>query len=73
MSGSVWLLPAAGTTLQWVEGKKSLWSCPSLTRVFTLTVVIKIAEEKQAARKNPKFRAARAQDPFLKESNHHAF
>jgi hypothetical protein len=73
MSGSVWLLPAASTTLQWVEGKKSLWPCPSLARVFTLTVGIKIAEEKASGEKNLNFVQHALQDPFLRECNHHAF
>src|SRR5262249_28976907 len=50
-SGSAWLLPAASTTLQRVEGNKSLRVSPFPTRVFTLSVCTNTAEEKQAARK----------------------
>jgi hypothetical protein len=52
ISGSAWLLPAASTTLQRVEGNKSLRLSPFPTRVFTLTVCTKTAEEKQADEKN---------------------
>src|SRR5262249_33086019 len=52
VSGSAWLLPAASTTLQRVEGNKSLRVSPFPTRVFTLPVCTKAAEEKQATEKS---------------------
>jgi hypothetical protein len=45
-TGSAWLLPAARTTLQCVEGNKSLWRHPIPASAFTLGVRVKIAEEK---------------------------
>src|SRR4029077_19514667 len=72
ISGSAWLSPAATTTLQCVEGKKSLRPRPSSPREFTLTACIKIAEDRQATRKS-KFRAARAPESVCtRESHHHA-
>ncbi len=63
---------AATTTLQCVEGKKSLRPRPSSLRVFTLTACIKIVEDRQATRKS-KFRAARAPESVCtRESHHHA-
>jgi len=43
---------AATTTLQWVEGKKSLRPCPFPAWVFTSAVCIKTAEYKQAREKS---------------------
>src|SRR5262249_27387330 len=61
--GSDWLLPAAVIALQCVKGKKSVWQHPVPASAFTLEVCIKIAEEKQAAKKL-KFSAARAPEFF---------
>jgi hypothetical protein len=45
------LLPAARTTLQWVEGKKSFWRDPFPASAFTSLACTKADEEKQACNK----------------------
>jgi hypothetical protein len=39
-------LPAASTTLQWVEGNISLRPCPFAASVLTLTAFFKIGKDK---------------------------
>src|SRR5436190_901026 len=67
MSGSAWLSPAATTTLQCVEGKKSFRPCPFPAGVFTSAVCIKTAEEKQAREKSYNSVQHALRNPFGKE------
>src|SRR4029079_532152 len=68
ISGSAWLLPAASTTLQRVEGNKSLRVSPFPTRVFTLKLCTKTAEEKQAIEKSKISCSTRSGIRLLKET-----
>jgi hypothetical protein len=47
----LWLSPAATTTLQCVEGKKSLRPCPFPAEVFASAVRIKTAEDTSPRKK----------------------
>jgi hypothetical protein len=71
ISGSVWLSPAATTTLQCVEGKKSLWPIPFRAWVFTSAVCITTAEDKHAREKSYDSVQRALRNPFVQGKAHH--
>src|SRR4029077_9207750 len=71
MSRSACLPPAATTTLQCVEGKKSLRPCPFPAGVFTSAVCITTAEDKQAREKSYDSVQRALRNPFVQGKAHH--
>src|SRR5260370_5445600 len=71
ISGSAWLSPAATTTLQCVEGKKSLRPYPFTAGVFTSAVCITTAEDKQAREKSYDSVQRALRNPFVQGKAHH--